>query len=103
MDVVGQQLLAQIGACIDQNARPSLVLDQDRGPRPAVLRLAWIAKAPIGLTIFTTDARHAGRCAAAQHHELHAIPFPARTKPRIITEIISLTLVCLREKAIEIS
>ena len=70
LDARGQQLLAQVGGCVDQHGRAPLLaepLDQQRATPSAVLGIGRIAVAPD-----IADARHTARGAAAQDREAHA-------------------------------
>src|SRR5262249_6711260 len=68
-----QELLAQIGRCIDQDAR-AFVLDDDRHAGTLIFRIARGAD-----RAFAADQRYAARAAAAKHRDLHTGGF-ARSK-----------------------
>ena len=62
-----EQLLAQIGRCVDENACDAFgspALDQERGPPPAIFRIVRIAVAPA-----QSGSRHAAGRAAAENGE----------------------------------
>ncbi len=74
-DVVGERLDAEIGGRVDQHRsdrrskgreRRVVQLDQDRGPGPAIARIAG----PAHLTV-APDRRHAVRRTAAEHGHFH--------------------------------
>ena len=73
-DLGGEQLLAQVGAAIDQQALAA-AFDQDRRAGAAVARLGGIAIAPV-----IADARNARRRPAAEDAEFHAAAFPNNRK-----------------------
>src|SRR5579871_1558549 len=71
-----EQLLAQVGAAVDQHALPA-ASDQQRAAPPPVAWLGRVAAAP-----FRTDRRDAPGRAAAEQCDLHAAGRPALANSR---------------------
>ena len=66
-DIGVEQLLAQVGAGVDQDPRRRRGSTRIETRAAAVARLGRVAVAPV-----IADPRHAGRRAAAEHPQLHA-------------------------------
>ena len=74
MDFIVEELGAQVRGRIDENASTGIAFQKNRHPCAAVLRLIWIAKAPVR-TVFAPKPGNTGRRSAAENNGLHAEAF----------------------------